>query len=133
MANRLLESLFRFLLFLAHVVYKLGLLLERLVQLPFQLNRFQELELSKLRLSCSELSKVPRHIAISFEADDILVPQIQKLVLWSISAGIPYITLYDFEGYRIFITVVPETFIRSFKGVTELSSTGNFGLRRKTF
>lgn len=98
MANRLLESLFRFLLFLAHVVYKLGLLLERLVQLPFQLNRFQELELSRLRLSCSELSKVPRHIAISFEADDILVPQIQKLVLWSISAGIPYITLYDFEG-----------------------------------
>lgn len=54
----------------------------------------------KLKASCSKnLTKIPNHIALAFLEPAISIPDVSKLVVWSIASGANCISLYDIKGF----------------------------------
>ena len=48
------------------------------------------------RLAC--VDRIPIHVGLVFVEDDISLADVAKLVVWSMVAGIAYITIYDHRG-----------------------------------
>ena len=57
-------------------------------------------DFAKLKASSSaSLTKIPNHIALAFLEPTISIPDVSKLVIWSIASGATCISLYDIKGF----------------------------------
>ena len=57
-----------------------------------------------VRRRLATVDRIPIHVGLVFVEDDISLTDVAKLVVWSVVAGIAYITIYDHRGlYFCFI------------------------------
>lgn len=51
-----------------------------------------------IRSDVAHLRKLPVHLGIVVLEDDLNVVDVAKIVVWAITAGISYVTIYDHKG-----------------------------------
>jgi len=51
-----------------------------------------------VRRRLATVDRIPIHVGLVFVEDDISFADVAKLVVWSMVAGIAYITIYDHRG-----------------------------------
>jgi len=52
-----------------------------------------------VRRRLAVVDRIPVHVGLVFVEDDISLADVAKLVVWSMLAGIAYITIYDHRGW----------------------------------
>ena len=54
--------------------------------------------MDSVRRRLAAVDRIPIHVGLVFVEDDISLTDVAKLVVWSMVAGIAYITIYDHRG-----------------------------------
>ena len=60
-----------------------------------------------VRRHLAAVDRIPIHVSLVFVEDDISLTDVAKLVVWSVVAGIAYITIYDHRGIYLFLFIYP--------------------------
>jgi len=58
-------------------------------------------DIVRRKLAC--VDRIPIHVGLVFVEDDISLTDVAKLVVWSMVAGIAYITIYDHRGMCFYV------------------------------
>ena len=95
-------TVFRLFLILIHWIISLKDLVvifyDRLMQLiPFAKSQNSA---TGIKSDAAHLKKLPVHLGIVVLEDDLNVADIAKIVVWAITAGISYVTIYDHKGKK---------------------------------
>lgn len=73
--------------FLRHCFYSLP------IRSPYQWKNLQQ------KADARDLKKVPTHLGVIVCEEDISLPDIANLIVWSIALGVSYFSIYDLNGY----------------------------------
>lgn len=72
--------------FLRHCFYSLP------IRSPYQWKNLQQ------KADARDLKKVPTHLGVIVCEEDISLPDISNLIVWSIALGVSYFSIYDLNG-----------------------------------
>lgn len=72
--------------FLRHCFYSLP------IRSPYQWKNLQQ------KADARDLKKVPTHLGVIVCEEDISLPDIANLIVWSIALGVSYFSIYDLNG-----------------------------------
>ena len=59
-----------------------------------------------VRRRLATVDRIPIHVGLVFVEDDISLTDVAKLVVWSMVAGIAYITIYDHRGFVLLFSLI---------------------------
>ena len=63
-----------------------------------RLPAWSRVTVDSVRRKLATVDRIPIHVGLVFVEDDISLTDVAKLVVWSMVAGIAYITIYDHRG-----------------------------------
>jgi len=63
-----------------------------------RLPAWSRITMDSVRRRLATVDRIPVHVGLVFVEDDISLTDVAKLVVWSMVAGIAYITIYDHRG-----------------------------------
>lgn len=80
---------------LFHLTNYLLYCIHSLKSLYYRTNTYRHISVSLLKEELKCYPKVPKHLAVIIEEEDISYQDCVKLILWCIHSGIPYISFYN--------------------------------------